>query len=278
MMAMLMSLGNSTAAIAKDRRPAAEQKSPPTDLPGSRRAISHPVSGLKLTQVCRNHGLFVIYVSPTFLRAVNEPNQCEIISSAPDWTIWLINSQSKCYFSESLNQWLDSGLSSMSLASGPHPAISQTSNFNRSTHLVGNVKFQDIACHKYQVRDRGLRTDVGLLAHERSSTVHKIGWRLIAMADPKFKTPSRILNVLFNAPTSDELPFSFMDCYTEHLVDLLRTRTVSKQPITGYHFTPPPGFTRTKTIREAFVSSQRLKDIEDLGKALDLGEKFGSNR
>src|SRR5271165_4395600 len=66
--------------------------------------------GYKITQVSRNHGEFVTYATPTFVRAVNVPGNCEFISSAPDWKVWVVNTESKRYFCESLSRWMASGL------------------------------------------------------------------------------------------------------------------------------------------------------------------------
>jgi hypothetical protein len=244
-------------------------------------SLSKPITkpGLKLTQISRNHGKYEIYVCPTSLRVVNEPTQCVFVWSSPESTLWIMNTETKRYYSEPLEKWYESGLMSLSIVGkGPQKA-------DPASLTVTNVKFEDMDCHqtsykvmpdKRDLSDTTAVTDKTSPVHATSTRVRHTGVVLTSLASRNYRTQGRILCVLYNIPTSDEIPLRYVGGTTGREAFLLQTKSVVHEPIPSTLAMPPKGFVRAKNLDDALVSLSKKHDFENLMQDLNVGEDFGT--
>jgi hypothetical protein len=237
----------------------------PTAHPG-RQPTAKP--GLKLTQILRNHGSNVVYVSTTSLRVVNGPTNCEFIWTSPESTLWIVNNEAKRFFSEPLERWYQTGLLSLSIM-GREPTKSDP-----SACIVTNTKFEDLDCHLTSFTEKSPKPANG--QHAKPTRALRTGVTLTTLSSKDFKTPARILCLLSNIPLCDELPLRYINASRGHDGFLLQTRSVAHEPIPPPASMPPKGFTRTKTVADVLVSMNKKHDFEDLMKDLNVGEDFGT--
>jgi hypothetical protein len=266
---LLSSVGSLSAVLAADRQPG--QKGNDRAATAHPMPLSKPVAkpGLKLIQISRNHGEHMVYVSPTSLRVVNVPGHCEFIWSSPESTLWIINTETKCFFSEPLEKWYSQALSSLSIVG------SAPTKFNPASYSLTNVKFEGLECHQFNEKALVTGKTVDRL-HARTTRVRHTGLGLITLASQNYKIPGRILSLLYNIPMSDELPLSHVNIFKGRAGFELQTKSIVHEPIPSTSPMPPKGFVRSKTLNDALVSGSKKHDFEDLMKEMKVGEDFGT--
>ncbi len=224
------------------------------------------VQALVLKQNHADLGDFVVATTANGVRLDAIGNGYSIVSKAPKWDVFVLNKQTRKYYTCSLDKWIKGG-HAQSLASAANSEVYTA--FPWTTLQATPIKFQGVIAESrvFLNKNAGKKRMEPEMGLSSSLSIPTKRYQFICMSDRTVASAKRdmVVRAVYMMPAVGEIPLALL----QHRVDsstaaIFNTTKISRESKDVYIFDLPAGFERTEKYVDVTAGSDKMDAVKDL--------------